>query len=66
MVPSVGNGTFRALDVGCGAGQMIPILPTKGYELHAIDVSNNMVDLAKHEAERSNVDAKIQIGDCEY
>lgn len=66
MVPSVNNGIFRALDVGCGAGQMIPILATKGYEVHAIDVSQNMVDLAKQEAERSNVDAKIQIGDCEY
>jgi len=45
MIPSVSNGMFRALDVGCGAGQMIPILATKGYEVHAIDVSKNMVDL---------------------
>jgi len=65
MIPSENSGLFRALDVGCGAGQMIPILATKGYEVHAIDVSQEMVDLAKNEADRSNVNAEINIGDCE-
>ena len=66
MIPIVNGDMYRALDVGCGAGQMIPILAAKGYQVHAIDVSQEMVNLSNHEADVNNVNAKINVGDCEY
>ena len=43
----------RALDVGCGAGQLIPILDGLGYRVDAIDISKNMVEHARRTAEEA-------------
>ena len=55
----------RALDVGCGAGQLIPILDGLGYRVDAIDISKNMVEHARRTAEEAGVNANVRIGDCE-
>ena len=60
MIPQAGGSSSHALDVGCGAGQMVPVLAKKGYEVHAIDVSEDMVNLTKKEAGSNNVDADVQ------
>ena len=66
MIPQAGDSVSHALDVGCGAGQMVPVLARKGYEVHAIDCSQDMVSLTKQEADSNNVEADVQIGDCEH
>ena len=65
MIPQAEGISSRALDVGCGAGQLVPILAEKGYKVHAIDVSEDMVDLTKNVASSKNIEADVQIGDCE-
>ena len=44
MIPKTSKGT--ALDVGCGAGQLLPILINLGYKTYGIDVSESMVAIA--------------------
>lgn len=65
MIPEAKTGN-RALDVGCGAGQMIPELAARGYKPYAIDISEDMVRLAKECAETKGVSADVRSGDVEH
>ena len=65
MIPQAEMRSTHALDVGCGAGQLVPVLAKKGYEVHAIDVSEEMVDLSRRLAGEENIKADVQVGDCE-
>ncbi len=65
MIPQSRKDQSRALDVGCGAGQLLPVLVKKGYHTHAIDVSQQMIDLAKLVCEQKNIIVDFQLGDCE-
>lgn len=64
MVPKTASGQ-RALDMGCGAGQLIPILTELGYQVSAIDISENMVELTKKLCREYNVNTEAKVGDCE-
>ena len=55
----------RALDIGCGAGQPIPILVNLGWESDANDISQNMVTIAQTLCRETGVTANIKLGDCE-
>ncbi|GIK06568.1 hypothetical protein Aspvir_002218 [Aspergillus viridinutans] len=49
----------RTLDVGCGTGKPVShILASAGHEVHGIDISEEMVKIAK-----SQVPGKFQVGD---
>jgi len=65
MIPKANISRSHALDVGCGAGQMVPVLIEKGYEVHALDVSKEMVNLTKQLADSKKITADVKIGDCE-
>jgi ubiquinone/menaquinone biosynthesis C-methylase UbiE len=65
MIDRVEKGKHRALDVGCGAGQLIPILHKFGYEAYAIDTSQEMIEIAKKHVDDNNSNCDIQLGDCE-
>jgi ubiquinone/menaquinone biosynthesis C-methylase UbiE len=65
MIPPSKEKNLRALDVGCGAGQLLPVLVKKGYQTHAIDVSRQMIDCAHLMCERENIKVDLQLGDCE-
>lgn len=42
------NQKDKALDVGCGCtGRFIDLLQNEGFEAHGLDVSKNMIELAK-------------------
>lgn len=41
------------LDVGCGSGYIASILETKGFRVIGIDISTNMLELARDNAPRS-------------
>jgi ubiquinone/menaquinone biosynthesis C-methylase UbiE len=43
-VDRLGPGTGRALDVGCGAGQMALAMQQRGYDTSAVDLSLGMVE----------------------
>ena len=55
----------RVLDIGCGAGQLIPVLAEMGHVVDANDISQNMVNLAKTLCKKTGVKANIKLGDCE-
>lgn len=65
MMPQSTKDQSRALDVGCGAGQLLPVLAEKGYNTYAIDVSQQMIDCAQQVCEREKINADLQLGDCE-
>jgi len=55
----------RILAIGCGAGQLIPVLAEMGYVVDVNDISQNMVNLAKALCKKTGVKANIKLGDCE-
>ncbi len=65
MIPAAPDEKQRALDVGCGAGQLLPILVEKGYNTYAIDVSQQMIDIAKQVCEQQDIVVDFRIEDCE-
>lgn len=56
---------WRAIDIGCGAGQLLPILTKMGFETYGLDVSGQMVKLARQYCEHEGVDVDVKVGDCE-
>ncbi len=47
MVLSHGNKTHSAIDFGCGIGNALPMLSPLFKEVHGIDVSKNLIEIAK-------------------
>jgi SAM-dependent methyltransferase len=46
-VDRLGPGTGRAIDVGCGAGQMALAMRRRGYDVSAVDLSPGMVEATR-------------------
>ena len=59
--PSSGK---RILDVGCGSGKLAVECAKRGAEVYGIDISRNMIEIAKEHCKRSNVKVKFIIGDA--
>jgi ubiquinone/menaquinone biosynthesis C-methylase UbiE len=57
--------TMRILDVGCGTGNYSIKLATLGCHVTAIDVSENMLDIARTKALKKNLDIDFRIGAVE-
>lgn len=49
------NNRKRVLDLGCGTGTHMNILENVGYIVDGIDLSENMVELAKSKTKNANV-----------
>lgn len=49
----------QVLEVGCGAGLMTVALARRGYAVQAIDSTQEMVDMARREAEAAGVAARV-------
>lgn len=47
--------TIRLLDVGCGTGSMPILLAKEGFEVTGVDLSSDMLMVAKEKAENENV-----------
>lgn len=54
----------RALDVGCGGGQVALRLARRGFMVTAIDFSETAIELATRNAERAGVTVQLVVGDC--
>lgn len=59
MISSLKCG--RVLDIGCGAGQLLPHLVKTGHQVDAIDISEKMVELSQRLCPK----AVVKVGDCE-
>lgn len=58
------GGTYRALlDVGCGTGSHSIPLAGRGYEVTGVDLSPDMVELARRKAAERGVTASFTTGD---
>ncbi len=57
--------TMRILDIGCGTGNYSIKLATLGCHVTAIDVSENMLDIARTKALKKNLDIDFRIGAVE-
>jgi len=56
------NGCHKVLDVGCGAGFLAVPLAEK-FEVHGIDLSKEMLNLAAKRARESNLKLELTYGD---
>ncbi|MFH0837217.1 MAG: class I SAM-dependent methyltransferase [Candidatus Aenigmatarchaeota archaeon] len=50
----------KILDIGCGTTNSLLPFAKKGFECHGIDISTNMIKLAKKYAEKHNVNIKLK------
>src|ERR1700689_3268231 len=46
-VPLEQRGDWRALEIGCGPGRLMPPMSRHFVEIHGVDVSDEMITLAK-------------------
>jgi len=55
---------MRILDVGCGSGKFIVECAKRGAEVCGVDISREMIEIAKDFCEKNNVEAELRIGDA--
>ena len=64
--PAAGPGSGRALDVGCGAGQMALELHRRGYDVSAVDISSGMVEATQATFAAAGADADVREADMRH
>ena len=55
----------QVLDIGCGVGMWTRELAKRGYQVSAIDLTNNGVEITKKSLAVFNLSANVQVGDAE-
>ncbi|VVB95970.1 tRNA (uracil(54)-C(5))-methyltransferase [uncultured archaeon] len=53
----------RVLDVGCGSGKFVVECAKNGAKVVGIDISKEMIKIAKDFCKKNNVEAELRIGD---
>lgn len=53
----------KILDLGCGTGNLTIPLAQRGYELIGVDLSSQMIEVAKAKGSQENVDVSFQVQD---
>ena len=54
----------KILDVGCGSGKFVVECAKKGAEVYGIDISKEMIELAKDFCLKNKVEASLRVGDA--
>lgn len=54
----------RILDVGCGSGKFVVECAKRGAEVWGIDISREMIEIAKDFCVKNKVEAELEIGDA--
>ena len=54
----------RILDVGCGSGKFVVECAKRGAEVLGMDISREMIEIAKVFCEKNGVEAELRIGDA--
>jgi SAM-dependent methyltransferase len=57
------NNARTALDVACGAGRLTFPLDALGYKMSGVDLSSQLIRIAKEEARKRNLTVKFSVGD---
>ena len=57
------NG-LKILDIGCGSGKFIVECAKRGAEVHGIDISKEMIEIAKDFCKKNKVNAELKVGDA--
>lgn len=65
-VDQLGPGTGRALDVGCGAGQMALAMHQRGYDVSAVDISPGMVEATTATFAAADATADVREADMRH
>ncbi|MHA2397722.1 MAG: class I SAM-dependent methyltransferase [Promethearchaeota archaeon] len=66
LVELINNGTIqpgKTLELGCGIGNYVIYLTTKGFDTTGIDLSPTAIELAKQKSSNLNVDCKFHVAD---
>ena len=63
---AIGAGGRQALDIGTGRGQVAVYLARAGFAVTGIDLSENMIDCARQNARRQDLDIDFRTGDAEH
>lgn len=64
MIPHSNSLSGKAIDVGCGAGQFLPILVNKGYKTYGIDFSSEMIELSKQRCRKEDMKVTLHMDDA--
>lgn len=56
---------LKILDVGCGTGELSLLFAEMGHKVTGIDISKNMLEIAKSKARTSKANVSFEIGDAE-
>lgn len=59
------SGRLRILDVGCGTGELSLLLAGMGHQITGIDLSDEMLSVARSKAKASRLRAQFVTGDAE-
>lgn len=65
-IDNLGPGTGRALDVGCGAGQMALAMHERGYAVSAVDISEGMVEATNATFAAAGATADVRQADMRH
>ena len=55
----------RILELGCGDGSLSCMLAAEGFDVTGVDISQGMVEEARHRAEREGVRARFEVADSD-
>jgi 2-polyprenyl-3-methyl-5-hydroxy-6-metoxy-1,4-benzoquinol methylase len=58
--------TARVADLGCGTGTLSVLLAGEGYDVTGLDLSDEMVALARAKAAERGVDVSFAVGDAAH
>lgn len=63
-IPDAHKKDQQALDLGCGGGIFLPALERKGYQVTGVDISTNMIAMAKELCVSVSLKVDLIVGDC--
>lgn len=64
LIQQYNSNATSILDMGCGTGNHAAAFTTLGYQVHGVDLSDKMIDLARKNHEASNIE--FSQGDIRY
>ena len=64
LLPQLPPAPARVADLGCGSGTLAVLLAGAGHEVRGVDVSPEMVRLAREKADAAGVAASFAVGDA--
>jgi ubiquinone/menaquinone biosynthesis C-methylase UbiE len=64
LSPVLPAAPASVIDVGCGTGSIAVLLAEAGHDVHGLDASPRMLDVARKKASRHGVEVSLVLGDA--